>query len=102
MGGAYAERAGMTGFARAGYAARVTGWRQRSGVLASFGAALVLAGVARAEEGRVHPGAEAVQPLAPGRAVPSVRVRTVDGTPVDLAEAIRGHGALLVFYRGGW
>jgi hypothetical protein len=50
----------------------------------------------------VYPSPAAVQPLAPGASVPSVRVRTVDGAPVDLATAIRGHGALLVFYRGGW
>lgn len=51
---------------------------------------------------RVYPSAEAVQPLAPGSRVPSVRVLTVEGAPVDLAERSRDSGALLVFYRGGW
>lgn len=63
---------------------------------------LLLAAGAWATGGQVYPSAEAVQPLEPGRSVPSVRVRAVDGTPVDLAEAIRDSGALLVFYRGGW
>ena len=77
-------------------------WRRRNGTLVAGGAALLLAAGAWAAPGQVHPSAEAVQPLAPGQTVPSVRVRTVDGAPVDLAEAIRGTGALLVFYRGGW
>ena len=80
----------------------MTSLRRWSGTLAAGGAALILAAGAWAAPGEVHPTAEAVQPLEPGQRVPSVRVRTVDGAPVDLAEAIRGNGALLVFYRGGW
>jgi len=59
---------------------------------------------APAEEvgGRVHPDAASVEPLAAGARVPSVTVRTVAGEPVDLAAVVRDHGALLVFYRGGW
>lgn len=45
---------------------------------------------------------DAVRPLAVGAAVPAVVVRDVTGEPVDLAEAVREQGALLVFYRGGW
>jgi hypothetical protein len=51
---------------------------------------------------RVYPSAEEVRPLAPGSRVPAVRVRTVEGAPVDLAARVRETGALLVFYRGGW
>jgi len=51
---------------------------------------------------RVYPRPEAVEPLAPGAQVPSVRVETVRGEPVALLEVMRNHGATLVFYRGGW
>jgi hypothetical protein len=52
--------------------------------------------------GRVYPTPQAVEPLAPGAPVPSARVETVGGEAVDLVEVVRNHGALLVFYRGGW
>jgi hypothetical protein len=58
--------------------------------------------LAAAVAGRVYPTAEAVEPLAPGARVPSVRVQTLLGEPVDLADLVREQGALLVFYRGGW
>jgi hypothetical protein len=51
---------------------------------------------------RVYPRPEAVEPLAVGSQVPSVRVETVRGEQVDLREAMGNRGALLVFYRGGW
>ena len=38
----------------------------------------------------------------PGAAVPSVNVRALDGSSVDLSKLVRTSGALLVFYRGGW
>jgi len=53
-------------------------------------------------EGRVYPNPESVEPLEAGAQVPSVEVATLDGDPVDLAEALRDRGALLVFFRGGW
>jgi hypothetical protein len=53
-------------------------------------------------EAPVYPSPEAVEPLAPGSAVPSVEVQTVGGESVDLAAQVRDAGALLVFYRGGW
>ena len=53
-------------------------------------------------EGSVYPNAESVQPLAPGEKVPTARVWTVDEERHDLAEIVQDHGALLVFYRGGW
>ena len=62
---------------------------------------LLIAGLATAKDS-VYPNAEAAQPLQPGAAVPSVSVRAVDGSTVDLSNIVRQSGALLVFYRGGW
>jgi len=67
----------------------------------SFLALLALAGAAGADD-RVYPTPEAVQPLQPGASVPAVQVEKVSGEEIDLAERTREHGALLVFYRGGW
>jgi hypothetical protein len=61
----------------------------------------LVSGFARAAD-RVYPTPEAVEPLAAGAKVPSVRVETVRGEPVDLREVMGDRGALLVFYRGGW
>jgi hypothetical protein len=69
---------------------------------AAWTASLILiAGLATAAD-PVYPSAEAAQPLQPGAAVPSVSVRAVDGSTVDLSRLVRKSGALLVFYRGGW
>jgi hypothetical protein len=65
-------------------------------------ALLLLAACALETGDRVYDAAGAVEPLAPGSRVPSTRVVTVGGEPVDLAEQLRDRGALLVFYRGGW
>ena len=62
---------------------------------------LLVASLATAAD-HVYPSAEAAQPLQPGAAVPSVSVRALDGSTVDLAKLARSSGALLVFYRGGW
>jgi hypothetical protein len=62
---------------------------------------LVATGTGRAAD-RVYPRPEAVEPLAIGTQVPSVRVETVRGEPVNLREVMGNRGALLVFYRGGW
>jgi hypothetical protein len=71
-------------------------------VCAGWAAGLILiAGLATAKDS-VYQNAEAVQPLQPGAAVPSVSVRAVDGSTVDLPNIVRQSGALLVFYRGGW
>lgn len=43
-----------------------------------------------------------VCPLMPGTPVPSVTIRTIDGSEVNLAEAVRQKPSVLVFYRGGW
>jgi hypothetical protein len=70
---------------------------------ALFAGLLLVPQLIQAEEtGTVYASAEAVVPLAPGAAVPSAIVRTVDGEEVDLADVVRDEGALLVFYRGGW
>jgi hypothetical protein len=63
---------------------------------------LLLAVCAGETEDRVYESPGAVEPLVPGRRVPSIRVVTVGGDPIDLAEQLRDRGALLVFYRGGW
>jgi hypothetical protein len=65
-------------------------------------AVLLLATEAIQAGDRVYPTPDAVEPLAPGTRVPSARVETVRGDPVDLVEVVRNRGALLVFYRGGW
>lgn len=69
--------------------------------------ALLLAGDWRAVSpaqaaGRVYASPAEVEPLAPGEKVPEVRVESVGGEPIDLADRVREQGALLVFYRGGW
>jgi hypothetical protein len=64
--------------------------------------ALLIASSVASGADRVYPTAEAAEPLAVGSSVPSVTVSTVAGLPVDLSEAVRETGALLVFYRGGW
>jgi len=68
-----------------------------------YASAIVLLAAAgpRAEE-RVYPTPEAVQPLTVGSRVPSTTLQTLQGGTVDLAEVVRKHGALIVFYRGGW
>jgi hypothetical protein len=65
-------------------------------------AALLLAAGAVHAGDRVYPTPDAVEPLAPGTSVPPVRVESVRGAAVDLAEVMGDEGALLVFYRGGW
>ncbi len=64
---------------------------------------MALLGAAAAQaEGRVYASPEEVEPLAVGARVPSVQVTSVSGERIDLREVVRDHGALLVFYRGGW
>ena len=70
----------------------------RAGWAASL---LLIAGLACAEN-PVYPNAEATRPLQPGASVPSVGVRSLDGSTADLAKLVSNTGALLVFYRGGW
>jgi len=70
-------------------------------LLGATAAVLLANGSVRAAD-RVYPTPEAAEPLAAGVQVPSVRVETVRGDPVELLEVMRDRGALLVFYRGGW
>ena len=76
--------------------------RIAAGVALGMLFALVASGCGPGAEGRVYASAEEVQPLAAGERVPSVRVVALGGEFVDLADVVREHGALLVFYRGGW
>lgn len=62
---------------------------------------LLVSGISAAES-VVYPNAEATKPLQAGASVPSACVQTVEGESLDLASTLRGTGALLVFYRGGW
>ena len=73
-------------------------------IVVALGALLIVsaAGSAPAGEGRVYSSAKEVEPLAVGSPIPAVSVRSVEGAPVDLREQLRGRGALLIFYRGGW
>lgn len=43
-----------------------------------------------------------VCPLMPGTSVPSVTIHSIDGSEVNLVEAVQEKPAILVFYRGGW
>jgi peroxiredoxin len=43
-----------------------------------------------------------VRPLKPGDSIPSVWVQDENGSPVNLAERVRGKPSVLIFYRGGW
>lgn len=45
---------------------------------------------------------ESARPLGSGEEVPSVRLETVSGAPIKLAEHLRGQPTVLIFYRGGW
>lgn len=45
---------------------------------------------------------KAVTPLLLGNPLPDVGLRTLEGTPITLKEAVGGRPAALVFYRGGW
>jgi len=88
-----------------GASALPRGAQARLGLLRRLGsvaaATLLAAGIAGADD-RVYPSPEAVEPLSAGARVPPAQVETLAGDPVDLAEVVRDHGALLVFYRGGW
>ncbi len=54
------------------------------------------------QESRRIPSARDGCPLMPGTAVPSVTIRAIDGSEVNLAEAVHEKPSVLVFYRGGW
>lgn len=45
---------------------------------------------------------KAVAPLLLGNALPDVTLRTLEGAPITLKDAVGGKPAALVFYRGGW
>lgn len=45
---------------------------------------------------------KSVTPLLLGNPLPDVALRTLEGAPITLKEAVGGKPAALVFYRGGW
>lgn len=76
---------------------------RRGGVLVAAGLASMIATSALAvDDANVAASAEEIRPLLVGSAVPSVTVRTIDGTEVDLREVVLQKPSVLVFYRGGW
>ncbi len=62
--------------------------------------ALLLAAPAAFAQTAASP--DEIRPLLVGQSVPGVRVRNLKGEDRDLAELMRGHHTVLVFYRGGW
>ena len=54
------------------------------------------------ETGRPATTAEEVHPLLIGAEVPTLTLRTADGSPFHLDKAVRSKPAIVIFYRGGW
>ena len=50
----------------------------------------------------VPTAADEVCPLKVGQNVPGVALRTLDGLPFRLDQAVRSRPSVIVFYRGGW
>lgn len=87
-------------------------WRRNLGTI--FGLVLVclLPGCEREPAGTAAPGAsttaviaaaaDEVRPLLIGAKVPPLTLRTSDGEPFDLSDALAKKTTVLVFYRGGW
>lgn len=53
-------------------------------------------------EAAVPDSAEDVTPVLIGQALPSIVLKTIDGTQFDLNAAVSEKPAVLIFYRGGW
>ena len=63
--------------------------------------AVVPGGVLRAES-EVAQSAEEICPLLPGAKLPAVTLQRIDGSDLNLAEAVGRKPSILIFYRGGW
>jgi len=67
---------------------------------------LFLVGITLAEtgaaDGIVAPSAEEAKPLAVGKSLPAIAVKTASGEEVKLDEALSGQASAIVFYRGHW
>ena len=50
----------------------------------------------------VAPSAEEICPLLPGSQLPEITLQKIDGSDLDLAEAVARKPTILIFYRGGW
>lgn len=46
--------------------------------------------------------AQEIQPLLIGAQVPDVQLKTIDGDPVSIKDAMGDKPAVVIFYRGGW
>ncbi len=64
--------------------------------------AAALAVVPTASAAEVASAADQVRPLLIGAQVPAVTVRTDEGKPFALLDALRKQPTVLIFYRGGW
>ncbi|MFC1650273.1 peroxiredoxin-like family protein [Candidatus Latescibacterota bacterium] len=53
-------------------------------------------------QAQVSNSAEEIRPLLVGTKIPSGKLITSDGEPLDLNEEIKKKPAVLMFYRGGW
>ena len=63
---------------------------------------LVWAPQARTDDSQAAASANLVNPILIGSKVPSVTLTTMDGQPLNLAEAVQEKPTVIVFYRGGW
>jgi len=61
--------------------------------------ALVLGGCPEASQ---SPSVEGPGSLQAGYFIPAVTLRALDGSPVDLRQAVAKQPTVLIFYRGGW
>ena len=50
----------------------------------------------------VAQSAEEICPLLPGAKLPQVTLQRIDGSELDLTEAVGRKPSILIFYRGGW
>jgi peroxiredoxin len=71
------------------------------GLMALTNAAMAAGSDTKNSKG-VASSADNVKPLAVGKSLPDVTVKTVDGTSVTLLDALDGHASVIVFYRGHW
>ncbi|MHC4563949.1 MAG: peroxiredoxin-like family protein [Planctomycetota bacterium] len=87
-------------------------WRRNLGAVFGLVMACLLPGCEREPAGTAAPGASTnqviaaaandVKPLPIGAKVPPLTLRTSDGEPFYLSDALAKKPTVLVFYRGGW
>jgi peroxiredoxin len=65
-------------------------------------AALLLVCVSSSFAQDVAPSPSEVRPLLIGAVAPDAQLRTMDGNPTTLKNALAGKPGVVIFYRGGW